>query len=75
MKIFSGLKIGERGMTNKGSLRDFKLGQKITNRGGGLKSRQKDFKSREDRFQIGPGITNRCRTSHRLKKHLHFRSI
>ena len=46
---------------NRGSLRGFKLGQKITNRGGDFKSRQKDFKSRKDRFQIGAGITNRCK--------------
>ena len=43
---FWGLQIGERGITNKGNLKDFKLGQKD------YKSGQRDIKS-EQRLQIG----------------------
>ena len=43
---FWGLQIGARGITNKGNLKDFKLGQKD------YKSGQRDIKS-EQRLQIG----------------------
>ena len=50
-----GLQIGARGITNRDSLRDFKLWQKD------YKSGQKDFKF-GPRLQIGAEITNLCRT-------------
>ena len=34
-------------------------GKKITNRGWDFISGQRDFKSGQDEFQIGPGIANR----------------
>ena len=43
---FWGLQIGARGITNKGNLKDFKLGQKD------YKSGERDIKS-EQRLQIG----------------------
>ena len=52
---FQGLQIRARKITNRGSLRDFKL-------------RKKDYKSGQrfqigaKRFQVGAEITNRCRT-------------
>ena len=65
-----GLQIGARGITNRGSFRNFKSGQgfqieenqrfqiraEITNRG------KRDYKL-EQRFKIGAGITNRDRTN------------
>ena len=47
---FKGLQIGTRGITNRGSLKDFKSGQK-------------DYKSGQERLQIGAGIKNWCRAT------------
>ena len=47
---FWGLQIGARGITNKGNLKDFKLGQKITNRGKEISNRSSDYKSGLERF-------------------------
>ena len=52
---FLELQIGARGLTNTGSLRDFKLGQKD------YKSGQR-FQIGANRFQIGAEIINRGRT-------------
>ena len=43
---FYGLQIGERGITNEGSLRDFKSEKKFTNWGRDLILGQRDFKSK-----------------------------
>ena len=69
---FQGLQIGVRGITNRGSLRDFKSGQKdyklglrfqigargITNRGSlrYFKSGQKDYKLGQKDFKSGQGL-------------------
>ena len=52
--VIKGLRIRARGITNKGSLSD-------------SKSRQRDFKSGQERLLIGAGITNRRRTAITLK--------
>ena len=68
------LQIGARGITNRGSLRDFKSGQKDLKSGQGFQIRgkrfqigaeitnwgKKDYKPGQ-RFQVGADITNRCR--------------
>ena len=67
---FYGLQIGERGITNRGSLRDFNRGKKITNRGRDFKlgqrlqigareitNQDRDFKSGQG-LQIGAGQPN-----------------
>ena len=46
---FQGLQIGARETTNRGSLRDFKSGKKISNRGRDFKSGHRDFKSGQER--------------------------
>ena len=51
---FYGLQIEARGITNRGSLRDFKLGQKDYKSGQG-------FQIGTKRFQIGAEFTNRGR--------------
>ena len=64
-----GLQVGARGITNRGSFRDFKLGQKDYKSGRqGFQIREeitkrdkRDFKSGEG-LQIEAGITNWCRT-------------
>ena len=59
--IFWITKRGNEGITNRGSLgisnrgRSFKSGKEISNWG-------RDYKSGQEGFQIGAGITNRCRT-------------
>ena len=72
---FQGLQIGERGITNRGSLRDFKQGRKANKSGQGFQigakrfqigseitnQGKRDYKPGQE-FQIGAGITNRCRT-------------
>ena len=68
------LQIGARGITNRGSLRDFKSGQKDLKSGQGFQIRGKRFqigaeitnRGKKDykpvqRFQVGADITNRCR--------------
>ena len=59
---FSALQVGAREITNRGSFRDFKSGNKIINWGKEISNRGRDFKSGQDGFQMGTGITNRCRT-------------
>ena len=51
---FYGLQIGARGFTNRGSLRDFKLGQPDFKSG-------RDYKSGQERLQTRAGISNRGR--------------
>ena len=78
---FQELQIEARGITNRGSLRDFKSGQKDYKLGQGFQigakkfqigaeitNRDKrDYKSRQG-FEIGAGITNRSRTVQRNTK-------
>ena len=72
---FKGLQIRARGITNRDSLRDFKLGQKDYKSGHGFQIEAEKFQIEADitnrgnidykpgqGFQIGAGITNRCRT-------------
>ena len=51
---FWGLRSGARGITNRDSFRDSKSGENITNWGRG-------YKSGQERFQIGSGISDRDR--------------
>ena len=68
-KIFSGLRnvairelqIGARGITNRDSFKDFKLGQ-------AFKLGKRDFKSGQEGFQIGTGIANRDRNYKLVQK-------
>ena len=55
---FLGLQIGAREITNRGSLRDFKSGQKDYKSGQG-------FQTGAKKFQIGAEITNRGKTDYR----------
>ena len=59
---FSALQVGAREITNRGSFGDFKSGNKIINWGKEISNRGRDYKSGQDGFQMGTGITNRCRT-------------
>ena len=70
------MQIGARGITNRGSLRDFESGQKYYKQEQGFQTGAKrfqieaqitnrdkrDYKPRQG-FQIAAGITNQCRTS------------
>ena len=53
------LQIGAREITNTGSFRDFKSGQRDYKSVRDFKLEQRDFKSGQERFQIGSRITNR----------------
>ena len=85
---FQGIQIRRRGITNRGSLRDFKLGQNDYKSGQEFQIRAKisqikaditnrgkiDYKLGQE-FQIGAGITNRCRTDSDYSKSNCFRKI
>ena len=61
--------IGARGITNRGNFKDFQSGQRDYKSRQGFLIGQTDFtrgtehKSGQKGFQIGGGITNRCRTN------------
>ena len=55
------LQIGARGITNRDSFKDFKLGQTF-------KLGKRDFKSGQKGFQIGTGIANRDRNYKLVQK-------
>ena len=59
---FRDYKSGQKGLQIGTALGISNRGKKITNRGKEVSNRGRHYKSGEEGFQIGAGITNRCRT-------------
>ena len=60
---FREYKSGQEGLQIRAALRISNWGKEITNRGKEISNRGRDYKWGQEGFQIGAGITNRCRAT------------